>query len=186
MKSHNHIRALVEGAVMVALAQLLSYLTLFRMPQGGSVDLAMLPILIYAVRWGLGRGLLSGLVFGLLQYFIGNGIAISWVSMLGDYAIAFMVLGVAGIFRGSRNGILWGSLVGSLARFIVHWIVGATVWGEYMPEMFWSMPMTNTWVYSALYNLSYMLPDCVLVTVIGVILLRIIPKYIRGEDIRRD
>ena len=186
MKSHNQIRGLVEGAIMIALAEVLGLIRISILPNGGSINFSMLPIFVYAVRWGFGPGVLAGLVYGVLHYLIGEGLAISWVSLLGDYAIAFAALGVAGIFRGKKNGIIWGSLLGSLARFIVHWIVGATVWGEYMPETFWNMPMTNTWVYSALYNLSYMLPDCILVTVIGAILLKLIPKYIRGEDIRKD
>ena len=35
-KSHLKLRALCEGAVMVALAQVLSYIKLFELPQGGS------------------------------------------------------------------------------------------------------------------------------------------------------
>ena len=67
-KSHLYIRALCEGALMVALAQILSFIKLFpNLPNGGSITFAMFPICLYAVRWGLGSGLLSGLVFGLLQ-----------------------------------------------------------------------------------------------------------------------
>lgn len=184
-KTHNRIRALVEAAIMIALAQLLSYLTIYRFPYGGSVDAAMLPIIIFAVRWGAGWGTLAGFCFGLLQYFLGNGIAISWLSLLGDYAAAFAVLGVAGLFRGKKLGLIWGCLVASLARFIVHWVVGATVWGEYMPETFWNMEMTSTWVYSAMYNVGYMFFCCVIITVISAVFLKVMPKYMRGEDINR-
>ena len=44
------LRALTEGAILVAAAQVLCYLKLWRMPWGGSVTLAMIPILVYAVR----------------------------------------------------------------------------------------------------------------------------------------
>ena len=40
-------RALVEAALMIALATILGYFRLYRFPQGGSVDFAMVPILIY-------------------------------------------------------------------------------------------------------------------------------------------
>ena len=185
MKSHLQIRGLAEAAILIALAQLLSYVRLYHFPYGGSVDLAMLPIVIFCVRWGLRRGLLTGLVFGLLQYFIGLSASISWISMLGDYALAYTAVGFAGLFYRRRQGVVWGSLSGSLARFAVHWVVGATVWGEYMPETFWNLPMTSTWLYSALYNGSYMLPDCLLLMVVSAILLRIMPRYMRGEDISR-
>ena len=39
-KSSLTLRALVEGAVFVALAQVLSYLKLFELPQGGSITLS--------------------------------------------------------------------------------------------------------------------------------------------------
>ena len=45
-------RALVEAALMIALATILGYFRLYRFPQGGSVDFAMVPILIYCLRWG--------------------------------------------------------------------------------------------------------------------------------------
>ena len=57
MKSHMRVRALCEGAVLVAVAQILSYLKLWEMPWGGSVVLSMIPLVLYAVRWGLGAGL---------------------------------------------------------------------------------------------------------------------------------
>ena len=66
-KNHLRIRALTEGAMLVAAAQVLSLLKLYEVPQGGSVTAAMFPVLLYAVRWGLGRGRLAGVAFGTLQ-----------------------------------------------------------------------------------------------------------------------
>ena len=42
---------------MVALAQILSYLKLMELPNGGSLTPAMFPIILFAVRWGLGARL---------------------------------------------------------------------------------------------------------------------------------
>ena len=53
------LRALTEGAVLVAVAQILSYIKLWEMPWGGSVVLAMVPMILFAVRWGVGPGLLG-------------------------------------------------------------------------------------------------------------------------------
>ena len=69
-KKHLHIRALTEGAMLVAAAQVLSLVKLYEFPQGGSVTAAMFPILLYALRWGLGRGLLAGLALGLAISFL--------------------------------------------------------------------------------------------------------------------
>lgn len=50
---HKKLRALCEGAIMVALATALSYLKLLELPQGGSVCIGMLPIFLYSARWGV-------------------------------------------------------------------------------------------------------------------------------------
>lgn len=64
------LRAMAEGAVLLALALVFNALKLFTLPNGGSVDLAMIPIFIFALRWGVGWGLLEGFLFGLLQMLI--------------------------------------------------------------------------------------------------------------------
>ena len=84
---HRSVRALCEGAIMVALAQILAYLKLYELPQGGSITLAMVPIFFFAVRWGWKKGLGCAFVFGLLQLLLDGGFAIGWQSMLGDYLI---------------------------------------------------------------------------------------------------
>ena len=48
------LRAMAEGAVLLALALVFNALKLFTLPNGGSVDLAMIPIFIFALRWGVG------------------------------------------------------------------------------------------------------------------------------------
>ena len=68
MNKRTTVRALTEGAIMVAIAQILSYIKLWEMPWGGSIVLAMVPIILYAVRWGLGKGLLAAFAFSVLQF----------------------------------------------------------------------------------------------------------------------
>ena len=184
-KSKMTLRALTEGAVMVAAAQVLSMLKLWEMPWGGSVTLAMIPILLYAVRWGLVPGLLSGFVFGVLQFAFDGGFAICLQSIIGDYLLAFSVLGLAGLAHGKKAGIFTGTLIGGFARFLVHYVVGATVWAEYMPESFFGMTMHSPWFYSCLYNLAYMLPNIAICLVVFGLLYKPMGRYLRGEDIKR-
>lgn len=176
-------RALCEGAIFVAMAQILSLIKLWEMPWGGSISLTMLPIFLFAVRWGLRWGLLDAAVLGLLQLIFDGGFAISWQSLLGDYLIAFTVLGLAGLFCGKKGGIFWGTLTGGAARFLVHWVVGATVWAMYMPEEFFGMTMTSPWFYSLLYNGFYMAIDTALCLVLFAILQKPLGKYLTGADL---
>jgi thiamine transporter len=183
-KSHNAIRALVEGALFVALAEILGYIKIWHMPEGGSVSLMMLPIIIYALRWGLGQGLMAGLVLGILDFMLGGGIAIGWQSILGDYVIALTLLGLAGIgHKKGLAGIIFGSILGCLGRFVSLWITGATLWGEYMYDIY-GLPMDNEFVYSFLYNLPCLVSG-VLTVIICVVLYNIKPlqKYMLGQDI---
>lgn len=168
------LRALTEGAVLVALAQILSYIKLWRMPWGGSIVLAMVPIILYAVRWGLARGLLASFALGCLQFMFDGGFAIGWQSIVGDYVLAYGVLGLAGLFHGKKGGIWLGTLVGGFARFLVHYVVGATIWAEYMPETFLGLSMHSPWFYSLLYNLTYMVPN-IAITLVAFALLSATP-----------
>ena len=183
MNKRTPLRALTEGAVMVAIAQVLSLLKLWEMPWGGSVVLAMVPIILYAVRWGLGQGLLAAFAFGVLQFVFDGGFAIGWQSIVGDYLVAFTALGLAGLVRGKKGGIFTGTLIGGFARFLVHYVVGATVWAEYMPEEFFGMTMHTPWFYSLLYNLAYMLPNIVITLAIFALRWKPMGKYLRGDDL---
>ena len=178
--THRSIRALTEGAILIAVAEILSFLPLYKLPWGGSIDFAMLPILLFCTRWGFGPGMLVSFAHAILQTLFEGGIAIGWESILGDFLIAYAVLGTAGLFKGK---FYRATAVACTLRFLVHYVVGATIWAEYMPETFFKMTMTSPWIYSALYNGAYMLPDMVMVMVLGFVLLRTpVGAYMRGKN----
>ncbi|MEA4965881.1 MAG: energy-coupled thiamine transporter ThiT [Oscillospiraceae bacterium] len=180
-KSHRALKALCEGAIMVALAQALSYLKLFELPQGGSITVGMLPIFVYCVRWGFGPGMLVSFAYAVLQLLLDGAYAWGWQSMVGDYLLAFAVLGLAGLFWKRKGGFFLGASVGCAARFLVHYVVGATIWAAYMPDTFFGMTMTTPWFYSALYNGSYMVVDWALIVVIGLLLQKPMKRYLAPQ-----
>lgn len=179
-----NIRMIVEGALLVAIAQLLSYVKFMELPNGGSLTPAMFPIILFAVRWGWKDGLMAGFVFGVLQFVFDGGFALGWQSIIGDYLVAFTALGLAGVFRGKKWGIFAGTVLGCGARFLVHYVVGATIWAEYMPEAFLNLTMTSPWFYSMLYNGVYMLPNAILALGIAGLLYMPMRKYMVGADIQ--
>ena len=184
-KSKLTLRCICEGAIFIALATVLSMLPVWKMPQGGSFDLAMLPILIFCVRWGFGPSLAGCFVYSVIQFMLDGGFAIGWQSIIGDYLVAYTVLALAGLFKGRKNGFFIGTVVACIARFLVHYVVGATLWASYMPEEFFNMTMTTPWFYSALYNGAYMLIDMAAILVVGALLWKPLGKYLRGEDISK-
>lgn len=178
------LQMLCEGAILVALAQILSMLKLWEMPWGGSITLGMLPIFLFAVRWGTRWGLVAGFAYGLLQVMFDGGFAISWQSILGDYLVAFTVLGLAGLGRGREKGIFLGTVLGGAAGL---WSTGW--WAPRSGPCTCPMPfletMTSPWLYSLLYNGFYMLIDTLLCLVIFALLFRPMHQYLTGADLRK-
>ena len=185
-KFHLRIRALCEGAILVALAFVLSFVKLYQLPNGGSLTPAMFPILLFALRFGLGRGLLAGFTFGLLQMIFDGAYAWGWQSMLLDYLVAFPPLGLAGLFRGKAWGIFPGTVIGCVGRFIVHYISGVTIYRIIDPT---SIPglgtFDNAQLYSIVYNASYMLPNMVLALLLAGVLYVPLKRYYAGTDLLR-
>lgn len=163
-------RMLTEAGICIAMAIALSYI---KIPIGlsfggfgGSIDLVMVPLVFFALKWGAKWGCLAGLVFGTLKYFLASGFAVSWVSIIFDYSIAYAAVGLAGLFAAkdgapSLRASAAGAFAGCLARFIVHFISGVTVYAQYMPENF-----ANPFVYSLFYNGTYMLPNTILCVIV--------------------
>ena len=176
-------RMLCEGAIMVALAQILSYIKIMELPNGGSLTPAMFPILLFAVRSGLKDGLLAGFVFGLLQLIFDGAYAWGWQSMLLDYLVAFPPLGLAGLFKGKKWGIFAGTVLGCLGRFIVHFISGITIYRIYAPTEILGTVFDEPNLYSLVYNGSYMLPNTILALAIAGLLYAPLKKFYVGEDI---
>jgi len=182
--SHLRIRALCEGAIMVALAFVLSFVKLYELPNGGSLTPAMFPILLFAVRWGLGKGLMAGFVFGLLQLMYDSAYAWGWQSMLLDYLLAFTPLGLAGLFKGKSWGIFPGTIIGCVGRFIVHYISGVTIYRIYEPTEIPGIGVFDDAVlYSIVYNGSYMLPNMLLALAIAIVLYVPMKRFFMGNDI---
>lgn len=162
MKQKNTTLIVCEGAIMVALAVVLNFLKLDLGPQGGSVNLVFIPLMVYALRRGCGWGIGAGFVFGVIKCLIGGGIAYGWQSLLLDYAVAYGLVGLSGLLP--KKPVL-GSLLGSAGCLLSFVLSGVLIWGVYMPESFWGLPMTNVWVYSLLYNGSFVACNAILAAV---------------------
>ena len=189
-RSHLRVRALTEGAIMLALAVVLNYLSgiiFASLPQGGSVTLAMFPLLFYVHRWGLGKGLLVCFAYGTLDMLLGKGYAWGWQSILLDYLVAYTALGLGGLFRGKAWGIFPCITVGCLGRFLVHHISGVTLYRIIEPTGIEGLEFlgvfSNPHLYSLVYNGVYMVPNTVIALAIAGILYVPMKKYFAGHDL---
>ncbi len=180
------VRMLCEGALCVAMSAVLSYVKLDVGPSGGSINATMIPLILFAIRWGWGWGVGAGLVFGTLKYFLGEGLVLNWVSIVFDYSVAYAFVGFAGVLKRKANQAWLAALIGCVARFVIHYLSGVTVYAEWMPEEFMGLTMTTPFFYSLLYNLGYMLPSSV-IAVVGVLALSrvsAIRKWLEGADLK--
>jgi thiamine transporter len=181
MNNNKKIWALAESSVCVALATVLSLITLFKMPMGGSVTpFATLPIIVISLRRGVKWGVASALVFSLIQLLLGmSSVAAVPVKNFGymalcallDYVLAYTFVGTTGyIARKSQNhtlGITIGVLATGLGRLLCSFLSGILIWAAFTPEG-WTV-----WYYSLAYNATWCLPDVVVTLVACLLLLRV-------------
>lgn len=178
------ILCVTEGAVIIALAYVLELLCVWLnavcginalLPFGGTITVSMLPIAYYSYRRGTAWGLGVAFVYSLLQMLLGfyvppaNTLWATALCVMLDYVIAFSVVGAASFFAkicGSHRlaGYGVGAAIVCVIRFLCSFLSGVIIWGSYAPEGM------NVWVYSLIYNSSYMIPNAILTAVLAVVL----------------
>lgn len=171
-----NVKRLVLTAVLIGLGTALSLVKVYQLPLGGSITLlSMLPIALISIEYGIGWGMVGAFTYSLIQFGfgIGEGVfgwGLSPLALVGcillDYICAYSSLGLAGLFRKKGTvGICIGVAIAICLRFVFHLLSGALIFDIWMPEE-WS----NPWLYSTVYNGSYMLPELIF-TMIGSVLL---------------
>ena len=180
------LQLLLEVAILGAISFVLDKIG-FSMPQGGSVTLSMLPVVVMAFRWGIAGGMLTGFVSGLLQLVTG-GYVLNPVQAALDYFVAYAVVGLAGVTlawllssktKGKKGSvvaaIVVGTIIGGLLRYLIHFIGGIVFFASYAPE---GQPV---WLYSLVYNASYMIPAIILTAIVASILFTTAPRLLEPK-----
>lgn len=159
---------LANAAICMALSFVLSYIRLFKLPQGGSVTPAsLLPILAFAYYYGTVPGLVVGIAYGFLQM-IQDPWIVGAVQAALDYPLAFGCIAFAGVVGTLQRkhgfnelvGWLGGVAAAGLGRFVCHVLSGVVFFAEYAEGSGLS-PM----VYSLSYN-SFVFVDLAICLVV--------------------
>lgn len=175
-------KKLVRGAVAVALATILSMITIYKLPNGGSVTAAsMVPIIYYAYLYGAKWGMLTSMAYALIQMIMGfyppptPNLGYFALVILLDYVIAFGVMGLSGVFGKpfGKLGLPVGGAIAVALRFVCHFLSGILIWAPYAPE---GMPV---WLYSLTYNGSYMGLELIITVVVTALL----TKFVKTDRI---
>lgn len=175
---------LMEIAIFAAIALVLDQISFKLWPQGGSISLVMVPIACMALRWGLQAGLMTGLIVGVLQIAFGAYI-LHWLQALIDYGIAFTVVGFVAAVRKPvlqaieqrqmkklASYIVLGIVLGGMLRYVAHSIAGAVFFAEYAGDQ-------NVWLYTIIYNGTYMVPAIILTAIVAALLFTSAPRLIQ-------
>lgn len=176
-------RIFIEGAMMIAVAQILSLL-----PTGigssFSVSIGSIPIILFALRHGWQKGMIIGLAYGLFKIAIGDVYWLHFAQGMIEYTLPYTCLGLAGIFAKPLESyleisnsdrpnqlIISGSFLAVLARYFWHFLAGVLYWGEFAPEG-WS-PV----VFSAVFN------GASAIATAGVVVLVLVFLYKRSKQL---
>jgi len=157
----NKTRTLIEIALSVAIAIVLSKIRVFEMPQGGSITLDMLPLVFIAYKRGVKASLFAGMLFGAVSLILIDSPIISVFQPMLDYilpAMAFFVCGLA-----MKKGLYVKEflfVVAVLLKFLSHFTSGIIYYGQYAPEG------QSVYMYSLIYNISYVLPSALIVMIL--------------------
>ena len=161
------VKELAYAALSISVAFVLSLFRLYRMPSGGSVTpAAMLPLIIYVLAFGPFPGLLAGCAFGLLKL-LEDPYVIHPIQFIVDYPMAYGAMILCCVVRVlpdklQRYKLPIACVLGYIARWIMAVISGAVFFAEYAGDQ-------NAFIYSMVYNATYLGVECALATLIACI-----------------
>jgi thiamine transporter len=207
-----NVRVLAEIAIFAAIGFVLDILQggIWKgaFPNGGSIGLAMVPVLIISYRRGFGPGLLCGLILSLVQmlggiYVLNSSSLSGWKSSIGpfvqimlDYVLGYTVVGFAGLFEPLYNKsntkgmklcwIILGCSVGALLKYMMHVMSGIFFWPGSDVEIFGHNVHVGSLAYSYVYNGLYCIPNWIICTIIMILIALYYPKFINAEDTREN
>ena len=155
-------KILAEIIVLVSLAGALSLVShsFFSLPEGGSINVGMVPILWLALRRGWKIGVFAGAVFGMVDLAI-SPFVVHPAQLVLDYPLPFACLGLAGFFQ--KYPVV-GVATGVTGRFFCHFLSGVIYFPDYAPAGM------SPILYSAVYNATYLIPSFIVSAIVIVIL----------------
>lgn len=172
---------LAEGGIMIALTALLNQIPIYQAPDGGSVSAGgMVPIIIFAIRWGMVPGILVGSIYGLLDFIL-KPFFFHPIQFILDYPLAYGLLGLAGLGwlykQKVKNSLLEytfivlgvGLAIGG--RMISHVLSGVIFFKE-------AAGAKNPWLYSITYNSTYLIPEFIISVIVLVLIWKPLKKSI--------
>ena len=189
--SKTNIRPMIEVALFATIAYILDLVTQpMSLCPWISLSFKMVPIFLLSFRWGLKAGAMGGLIWGLLQVVTGQA-AGGWLTLIQgflEYFVAFSLIGISGVVKPAldkaiKQGnkvkslmvITEGILLGSFARYLIHFIAGVIFWGSYAPKG------QSPYLYSFIVNSSSFLGETLASLIVFFALQRFLGRLLNTE-----
>lgn len=155
-------------AVAIALEYTAKAIPGLQMPAGGTFSLTCLPLIIGALYTGPIYGVLGGVLYGLLNFFI-DGYGLHWGSLFLDYLLAFGFMGVAGFFaKPFYKKKWWAFVLACICAMVLRYLSSSLSGVLFFPPD----DGTDKYLYSfVLYNAPYMSASLGMDLVVGLLLL---------------
>lgn len=175
-------KELVFMALYAGLALVLEYVNQFipflQMPQGGSINVAIIPVFIASYQLGVKKGMITAMMWWLLGLLFGfNAWFLNVPQYLLDYIVPVLIVGAASAFPriGKINNVFTGVTVAGIIRFISTVLSGVYYWfpeGEVAGSAY-------AWTYSLGYNFYYNFATLV----VAIILVPVLINRLRGSKV---
>ena len=163
-------RDLVIIALISAISYTLSMIVVFRMPQGGSITLYLVPLLIAAFNDNFKNCLMIGIVTSVLQVVIG-GYILNPVQVMFDYFIPVTIICISGYLIKRKDRTLTTNLIGfglacviSLLSYVCSGI------------LFYETPFLPSLIYNATFFIPTIIINIIVFLIINQPLSKVYPK----------
>jgi len=152
------------SAMFVVLDIISNQLPIFKMPNGGTLGLGVIVLLIASYKLGWKGGLVVILITVALQFVTGPLYSVNLLDFVLEYIIAFGVYSTAVLFKNYGN-LMTGIIATNMMRLAIHTAAG--VWFS-----------KTTWWASLSYNAWYMIPTMLVALITVPLLLKRLPKRV--------
>ena len=175
----NKNRKLVLISIYCAIALVLDYIKTFipflNMPSGGSINIALIPIVICSFHLGITSSIICGFLWWFVSSILGlNPYYVSLFQYIIDYVLPSTIVGIVSMFYIKRNifEIEAGIILMMIVRTFLLILSGAIFWPQGIAS-----GSRQAWIASTLYNLPYSFATLIMLMIVVPIAIHSLKKY---------
>ena len=163
-------------ALAIVLDYIKSFLPFLNMPSGGSINIALIPVVLSSFHLGTLDGMLVGFVWWLISSVIGlNPYYINIFQYVIDYIFPSVVVGASSLFFKKKNNfeIELGIFATMIVRTFLLTLSGAIFWpGDLASNSLLA------WSASFIYNVPYSIATMIMLLIVIPLIINSLKKFV--------